>query len=131
MRKAIDTNVVVRFLIDDGSDHSRAARVVFDETTCVIPISVVLETEWVLRSVFGVSRSMLAEALDRLLHMRNTAIADAEAVEMAVAAYRDGFDFADALHVALTQDCEMVVTFDKALRKRAGDRWSLQQYSSP
>lgn len=131
MKKAVDTNVVVRFLIEDGSDHSRAARAVFHEATCIVPVSVVLETEWVLRSVFGVSRAVLADAMERLLHMKNTVVAEAEAVEGAVAAYRDGFDFADALHVALTRDCEIFVTFDKSLRKRAAARWSQQRYLSP
>jgi predicted nucleic-acid-binding protein len=119
MPTAIDTNVLVRFLIDDGSEQVATARAIFDAGMVSIPVTVMLETEWVLRSAYGISRSVVCDGLTRLLNMETVTVADADAVERAVGAHRDGADFADALHVFTAHGCERFATFDTdLLRKR-------------
>ena len=60
---ALVTNVVVRLLTnDDPAQASRAATLLAREQV-LIPLSVVLETEWVLRSVYGLERGPVVNAL--------------------------------------------------------------------
>ncbi len=131
MTRAVDTNVVVRFLVGDGSDQALQARAVFEKGVCTIPVSVMLETEWILRSVFEVPQPTIAEALARLLSMKNAKVMDRPAVDQAMKAYRNGLDFADALHVALSDDCKEFVTFDTKLRKKIGQHWPGKEGVAP
>ena len=55
---ALDTNVLVRYLVQDDAAQFAAARrlirrCVADDATLFVPVTVVLELEWVLRSSFG------------------------------------------------------------------------------
>ena len=120
MATAIDTNVLVRFLIDDGSDQVATARAVFDSNRISIPSSVMLECEWVLRSAFRIPATAICDAFARLLNMETVTVSDMEIVARAVDAHRAGVDFADALHVFSSTGCDRFVTFDTALRRRGG-----------
>lgn len=118
MRCAVDTNVVVRLLVDDGSGQMARARRVFEGGLVTVPASVILETEWVLRSAFGVPRKTVCEAFLRLVNMENVEVESRNDIEQAVALHAQGFDFADALHLQ-TSKVEYFVTFDKMLVKMA------------
>lgn len=119
---AIDTNVVVRLLVaDDPEQHARAAALL-SETVCFIPDTVLLETVWVLRSVYVYPGAAIAGALRRLLGLPNVRLADAERVRQALAWYAEGLDFADALHLASAQEAEAFATFDRRFVDRAGGR---------
>ena len=69
---AVDTNVLVRFLVDDDPDQSRAARALFASEAVWIPKTVILETNWVLCSLFGLTDVEVARALSRLLSVEGT-----------------------------------------------------------
>jgi predicted nucleic-acid-binding protein len=117
---AVDTNIVVRFLVDDGSaEVPRVVQFVRENSIAVHP-TVLLETEWVLRYTVGLKRSEVIAAFERLLGLRAAAIGEREAVLTALDAYRDGCDFADALHWALTRNAEAFATLDKKFARRAG-----------
>ena len=49
---AVDTNILVRFLVADEPEQARRARELFSLNTILIPTTVLLETEWVLRSAY-------------------------------------------------------------------------------
>jgi predicted nucleic-acid-binding protein len=119
MPSAVDTNVLIRFLVDDGSEHVAATRRVFSEGHVFVPLSVMLETEWVLRSNFGFKRSQICDAFDRLLGFTSIRIQEVSVIEMAIASCRKGMDFADALHLHSTADCNPFYTFDKNLIRKA------------
>ncbi len=109
---AIDTNVVVRFLANDHPDQSQRARQVMLDGDIFLPISVCLETEWVLRSVYQASREQIAQKLAELFGMQGVTVEDPEVLAMAIGWFRQGMDFADALHLASAEDCEAMVSFD-------------------
>lgn len=119
MPAAVDTNVLVQFLVDDGSKEVSAARRVFDRGAVFIPASVMLESEWVLRSVFRVDRDTIREAFSRVLALASVEVEDAEVVSRAVDAHRAGMDFADALHVLTAAHCQELYTFDGDFRRIA------------
>ncbi len=59
---AIDTNLIVRYLMGDDSQQSRRAGEVINGETVFVPITVVLEVEWVLRSIYRMSRVVCVKA---------------------------------------------------------------------
>jgi predicted nucleic acid-binding protein len=60
---AIDTNVIVRYLTADHPEQSPKAKALIDTASEFVCTTVLLETEWVLRSVYGYSPAKVAEAL--------------------------------------------------------------------
>jgi predicted nucleic-acid-binding protein len=119
--KAVDTNVVVRILTNDDPLQARKAIKVFEAEDVFVPITVLLETEWVLRYSYGLKRSVILKALRELLDLPQVATSDNAAVNMALSAYERGIDFADALHVSLSVNADSFFTFDQALIKSAGN----------
>lgn len=120
--RAIDTNVVVRFLTGDHPAQARAARTAIEAGNTFVPVTVWLESEWVLRSGYGFTAMQIADGFSGLAGLR--AIATDEPIVLATAInwLRDGMDFADALHLAKAQSCTAFLTFDKKLAKAAKDR---------
>jgi predicted nucleic-acid-binding protein len=121
MPRAIDTNVLVRILTDDGSDQVDRARALLGEGDLLVTSGVLLETEWVLRGRYNLDRRQIATLLANLLRLRAVTVADELVVRTALQAYGEGMDFADALHLAASADCSAFLTFDRSLQKREMD----------
>jgi predicted nucleic-acid-binding protein len=119
MPKALDTNIVVRLFVDDGSKEVPIARAVFERETVEIPLSVVLECEWVLRSVYKFSAASICEALTALLSLNNVIVQDPELVAAAIEAHRLGIDLTDAFHLLSVEKSDELLTFDDDFEKRA------------
>ena len=112
---AVSPNVVVRFLTrDDAAQFARADALIRDEDI-FISATVLLETEWVLRSAYGYARTRIIAALRDLAGLPRVTVEDPDAIETAFAWMAAGIDFADALHLATTRHCEAFVTFDRPL----------------
>lgn len=77
-----------------------------------------LETEWVLRSAYGYTRDQIATAFDWMLASEGIMIECHDQASCALAAFKAGLDFADALHIA-SCPTEQFATFDRALKKQA------------
>ena len=116
---AVDTNVVVRYLIGDHREQSAKARELIDNQEIFISVTVLLETEWVLRSTYGQDRAELAKGLRRLGGLAQVTIEESPIVAQALDWMEDGMDFADALHLAKAASCDAFVTFDQRLLKIA------------
>jgi predicted nucleic-acid-binding protein len=117
---AVDTNIIVRFLTrDDAAQFARADALIRDEDVYVCA-TVLLETEWVLRSVYGYTRSRITEALRDLIALPRVTVEDPGAAAKALEWAAGGMDFADALHLARTRHCQAFVTFDRRLAAAAG-----------
>ena len=117
---AVDTNVVVRLLTnDDPAQAARAADLLARERV-LVPKTVLLETEWVLRYSYEIPQPVVLAAIRKLLGLSQVAAEDATAIARALELYEGGMDFADALHLASTRDATAFVTFDTRLAKRAG-----------
>ena len=117
---SIDTNVLVRFLVEDkgAADQCQAAKKLFKSGAIFIPESVFLETEWVLRAVYDVPRSEIHTAWTKLLGLSQVAVPDRSVLRQVLASYAAGFDFADAWHLIRSEGHEMK-TFDAAFIKKA------------
>jgi predicted nucleic-acid-binding protein len=115
---ALDTNMLVRLLVDDHPEQAALAQRLLADNTALIPRTVVLETEWVLRSVYKLPRERMAPFFRLLLQSENAVVEDHGAVERALAWYEQGADFADALHLAACDGAEMQ-TFDEGFCKEA------------
>ncbi|MBS2024050.1 MAG: type II toxin-antitoxin system VapC family toxin [Deltaproteobacteria bacterium] len=123
---ALDTNVLVRFLVDDDAAQSAKARKVFEragDRGLYLSRIVACETVWVLRSAYEFTRAEIAGTLTRLLGVRQLVVSDSDLIANALDAYADGKgDFADYLirEEAIAADCEDVVTFDRTLQQEPG-----------
>jgi predicted nucleic-acid-binding protein len=118
--RAVDTNVLVRALVQDDAAQGRRAQACLSAQQVYIPVTVVLELEWVLRSRYGFAPKAIAEALEKLAILENAVVGEQAAVAAAAGKMRQGWDFADALHHALAAGCEDFATFDTTLSRRAG-----------
>jgi len=116
---AIDTNVVIRFLTRDHEAAARRALEIFSDGDVFVPMTVILEAEWVLRDAYELPRGEVIRELRRFCSMERVTVGSAEVVRRALDYAEQGLDVADALHLAQATECEAFVTFDKALAKRA------------
>lgn len=115
---AVDTNVVVRYLVnDDPIQFARAAGLI-EQNEIFLGATVALETEWVLRRTYGYSASQCIAALAAFCGLHSVTVAD-EAVITALGWARSGLDFADALHLARAHGCDALISFDQAFAKMA------------
>lgn len=125
---AIDTNVLVRLLVeDDIAQGEQAERFIASESgvgnSVLISLLVLLETEWVLRSRYEFPKAKIIEALAALLDTQSFDVEDDGAVARALYLWRDvTAGFADCLiaerHLSL--GAQATLTFDKKAAKRAG-----------
>jgi predicted nucleic-acid-binding protein len=116
---AVDTNVVVRYLVADDPDQFRRARQWMESGDVWISVTVLLETGWVLGSVYGLPPSRVAVALRRLAGLPGVALENPPTVAQALTWFEDGVDFADALHLAAASGQDAFLTFDRRLAKTA------------
>ena len=124
----IDTNVLVRFLVrDDEHQFERARRLlkrgIGGGEPVFISHLVLLETEWVLRSRYGVTKTAIVAALNALLDASALQFEDERSIEEAVFTWKDSTaEFADCLinahHRAL--GCRTTATFDAKALKLSG-----------
>jgi predicted nucleic-acid-binding protein len=125
---AIDTNVLVRFLIQDDEQQSHLAKSLIHQLlaegeTLFIAVTVLLELEWVLRSNFLFNKSQIIELLSNLLSTQELKFESESSVEIALELFRNHpADFADCLHISLAHRAghSPLWTFDKTASKVLG-----------
>lgn len=116
----VDTNVLVRLLTRDDEAQFRKALKLFQQEEIFIPKTVFLETEWVLRYAYDFTPVQIADALEKLAGLSQVTTESASQVAQALAGFREGLDFADALHLAsATDQVSSFATFDQKLVKNA------------
>jgi predicted nucleic acid-binding protein len=116
---AIDTNVVVRYLVGDHPKQSAKARATIDGEDVFVSTTVMLETEWVLRSVYGYKSVDVCRALRSFAGLPRVSLDDPALLATAMDRTAQGMDFADALHLGRAEGCDAFVTFDRQLIKAA------------
>lgn len=116
---ALDTNVFLRLVLDDDPEQTERARNLVAGTPCFVPLSVILESEWILRRVYRYSKSATKRAFVKLTDIQNIAIESEDIVKRALELTEQGVDFADALHLASSTQCDWLATFDKDFVKFA------------
>ena len=124
----IDTNVLVRFLVrDDREQFERARRLIKRETesgeTVLISLLVLLETEWVLRSRYGLAKTEILTTLSALLDTVELQFEDVASIEAALYSWKDSVaEFADCMINARHRSlgCRATATFDSKASRLAG-----------
>jgi predicted nucleic-acid-binding protein len=116
---SVDTNIVVRLLAKDDLDQFHQSSEIFSTQEIFIPDTVILETEWVLRYAYKFKPVQITDALKKLFGLANVNLEDATEVALAIEWYEAGFDFADALHLAKSQNCQQMLTFDRRFVSRS------------
>jgi len=126
---ALDTNVLVRFLVQDDPDQARLADEIIDQLTEEAPAfvgrEVLVELVWVLERAYRLGRAEIAGALDGLLAATELVIEGADDIGPALELYRnDGFGFADLMIAAAARraGASEVVTFDRKAARLPGVR---------
>ena len=119
--KALDTNVLVRFLVRDDERQAETIYRIFkqaesDKEVFFVPLLVVLETVWVLESVYKIPRQDILDSVNELILMPILKFETQPAILNFISAARETkMDLSDLLiaHSAKFSGCECVLTFDK------------------
>jgi len=124
--RAVDTNVLVRYLVQDDAVQGRKAAAFIEQAAktneqILIGNIVLCEMVWVLDSAYGYAQHEIIEGIDKLLQTSTFAFENKDIVRAALEEFRtiSKVDFSDCLigrlHKAV--GCEPTATFDTALRK--------------
>ena len=116
---AVDTNVLVRLLTGDDHKQAAAARSLFAAGPIWIAKTVLLETSWVLGSLYGFEESAIRQAFTKLLGLRDVHVEDEPSVAAALRLTEHGVELADALHLSSRPSGAAFVSFDQSFVRRA------------
>lgn len=115
---ALDTNILARFYVDDPSDPEAARqrpiahRLLTESPKVFVPLTVILELEWVLRAFYGFAGEDFIRVVKHLLGLPNVSVEEWPRITDALAWHADGLDFADALHLLASSHCAEFMSFD-------------------
>ena len=115
---ALDTNVLVRFLVDDEPKQADIASGLVNHAAGVfVSKTTLLELEWVLRQVYKIESKVVGAGLLSLFGMATVTVECADQVAQAMNDFAAGMDFADALHLASAPEGVKLHTFDQKFAK--------------
>ena len=116
---AIDTNIVVRLIMGDDPGQAALVRALVAAGSVWVSRTVLLETNWVLESNYGLDESKIRDAFRSLLGRDNVVTEEKTSVAAALALAEQGVEFADALHLFSRPPGAEFVTFDRTFVRRA------------
>lgn len=123
---ALDTNVLAPAIaVEIDADaatkaqRKRAQALLSSGSRLFVPVTVIEELERVLRGAYGMPPDDIAAVFEDMLAVENLTVDRAAAVRQALAWYRQGLDFSDALHLAQSGLCSGLATFDARFVKTA------------
>lgn len=124
----LDTNVLIRYLVrDDAIQYELARRCIEDHPAplqpALITLLVILESEWVLRSAYKVSKPDIAGMFSGLLAMRDLAVEEPHVLYEALLLWeKRSVNFANCLIWAKSRvpGCDVMATFDIRASKLPG-----------
>lgn len=126
---SLDTNILVRYLVDDDIDQSAAARALANALTAEEPAfvcrEVLVELVWVLERSYGFSRDAISTALLDMLSREGIVLETSDDVARAVLGYRrSNADFSDLMIAAASRRAGAVplYTFDQRASRLDGVR---------
>ncbi|WP_242470885.1 type II toxin-antitoxin system VapC family toxin [Thiocystis violacea] len=71
---AVDTNIIVRIVTNDDPEQSPRAIALFERERIFLTKTVLLETEWVLRFSYQLSREAIVRALRKVIGLQQVEI---------------------------------------------------------
>jgi predicted nucleic-acid-binding protein len=126
--RGIDTNVLIRYLVQDDATQAKAATT-FIEQHCTaddpgfVGHIVFCELAWVLESNYAQSRMQIATIIEELLQVVQMQAQDPEIIWRALNDYKkSNVDFPDHLLARINDSngCDTTFTFDKKAAKQTG-----------
>ena len=124
---ALDTNVLVRYLVRDEAEQAEAARSLLESLTAERPgfvcREVIVELAWVLERAYGYSRTQIATVLEQLVVTESLIIEAADDVARAAFRYRpDSVGFSDLMILAAAErsGARPLYTFDQKAAQLEG-----------
>ena len=119
--KGVDTNVLVRYIVQDEPKQSQQAAhfvevIGLEENSIFISAIILCELVWVLERAYDYSKIDIANVIEKILRTRQFYIYQPEILWNALHDYRsENCDFADSYiaHLNHSNGCEYTVTFDK------------------
>ena len=117
--RAVDTNIVARFILNDDPIQSPTARAVIIGGAHV-PLTVLLEAAWLFRSRYKRSRAAIHQVLLRLIDLPSITVNEPDLVRWALDRYECGADIADMIHIAASTHASVFLSFEDKLADKAG-----------
>jgi len=119
---SLDTNILVRFFAKDDEAQLRKVHALLGRKDTVFFACdlVLVETQWVLRSIYEWTCEEVADAFSRLTSIHNLEFENEARLRVAINALQEGADFADELIVKKSRErgAESFATFDKGIIRR-------------
>ncbi|MEE8059363.1 MAG: type II toxin-antitoxin system VapC family toxin [Pseudomonadales bacterium] len=112
---AVDTNILVRLLTKDDKSQFQKALILFKKNSIFISLTVLQETEWVLRFSYEFDTNQINNAISGLLGLASVEVEKPMAISKTLTMHKSGMDFSDAIHLAQSERCDFFYTFDKKL----------------
>lgn len=116
--KAIDANLILRYILKDNAKLYELSRQVIDNDEISIPGEIVLEVVYVLLKVYKINRVEIRNSLTNILNYPNVTVYDQELIEEALSRFAsENIDYADALLVAMNKIRNIEIeTLDKKIK---------------
>lgn len=118
---ALDTNILVTFFVRHDDYAYEKIKTLLMEEQVFVSTTVILESEWVLRSVYGLNKLDILNVFEQLIDFGNVSMSDEFQITQSIHLARGGLDFADALHLALSSSAgaERFLTLDQDFVKKS------------
>lgn len=116
--RSVETSLVVRYLVQDTPAQAKLAGQILHEGA-FIPLTVLLETAWVLGSHYQQTREQISKALFALVEMPSVVITHEAAVRWVIERYSAKGDIADLLHIVAAIETDSILTFDRRMARHS------------
>ena len=117
--RAIDTNVLARFVLNDDATQSPIAIDII-ASGVLVTLTVLLETFWLLTSRYRQTKQAALATLRMIAELPSVTIADEDHVFWALERSENGADLVDMIHLVAATGADAFVTFDQAIAPGAG-----------
>jgi predicted nucleic-acid-binding protein len=124
----IDTNVIVRYIVQDDPEQSKAATELIEQSCSsdnpgYINHIVLCEIVWVLRRIYKLDKASICQVIEQIMRTDKLIIEDIQLVWRALQTFKDTkADFADCLlgQKNLQSGCQYTATLDDAASATKG-----------
>lgn len=128
---AVDTNILARYYVQDDKHQAKiATRIMNDEPSLYVPLTVTIELYHLLQLGYGLDDDHIRSVLLHLAGLPNITLDAYDRVQAALYMNRAGLEFPDALHLAAAAHCARLLTFDDRRFARRAARLGLKPPAS-
>ena len=115
----VDTNIILRYLLQDSEELSEKAIEIIDNNEIFIPTEVIVEASYVLKKVYNVEKEKIYESIKLLTDIEDIKFQNKETIALAFKIYAEkSLDIVDCMLYAYKKNENYnIKTFDKKLEK--------------